>query len=105
MASAAKSDAIMVESGSYSPPDHAVLDQSSQNFLFAAAQAKYAKTQYRFRRFELLVIYDLLLYQSELNKFDVQLQKSQGVIDTKCLGAMRSALKEYRSCTYREMLA
>jgi hypothetical protein len=105
MASVAKPDAIMAVTGGDSPPDRAVLDQSIQKFLYAAAQAKNAKSQYRFRRFELLVIYDLLLYQAELTKFDEQLQNSRGVMDTKDLGAMRSAMKEYRSCPYGEMLA
>src|SRR5947199_6915246 len=64
--------------------------------LFSLASACWVGEHYVFRRFERLILLDILQYQHELVKLEDHIDDRHGAVDEDCRAKLRKLVREYR---------
>ncbi|KAI9737064.1 MAG: hypothetical protein M1834_000654 [Cirrosporium novae-zelandiae] len=71
------------------------IEAKEQRELYEISQETYWTEQYQFKRFEVLILYDLFLYQHELVKLQARLDQMDGILVDEDLPKLRNLTRDY----------
>jgi hypothetical protein len=74
----------------------------TQKELYALAKVCWSGNYSTFKRFETLIMFDLLQYQHELVELDDKIRSSQGIVTREIRAQLRNLIREYRMYLTRD---